>query len=124
LGGALLFVIFRGRRRQRVIPIIPPRENSSRRFIDTISRLVAQKGNHRALAQRELSALRFHLNTRLGLAWAEGQPPPDDLATRVNLPAEEVERALSQIRLITSAKSIKEGDLLRFYRAIEPLYRV
>lgn len=124
LGGALLFVIFRGRRRQRVIPIIPPRENSSRRFIDTISRLVAQKGNHHALARRELGALRFHLNTRLGLAWSEGQPPPDDLATRVNLPTEAVERALSQIRLVTSAKSIKEGDLLRFYRAIEPLYRV
>ena len=124
LVGSLLFVIFRGRRRQRIIPIIPPRENSSRRFIDTISRLVYQKGNHTALAQRELASLRFHLNTRLGLSWAEGQPPPASLASRVSLPAKVVERAVTQIRVVAKGKELKEGDLLRFYRAIEPLYGV
>ena len=124
LAAALLFVVFRGRRRQRIIPIIPARENSSKRFIDTISRLVYQKGNHSALAQRELASLRFHLNARLGLRWVEGQPPPADLASRIKLPAAVVESALTQIRVVSTSKSLEEGDLLRFYRAIEPLYTV
>ena len=122
LAGVFLFVIFRGRRRQRIIPIIPQRENSSRRFIDTISRLVQQKGNHAALARRELSSLRFHLHHRRGIRWVEGQPPPPDLAERLGLAPELVDRALAQIRVVAASKSLEEGDLLRFYRAIEPLY--
>jgi hypothetical protein len=121
--GTLLFVIFRGRRRQRIIPIIPPRENSSRRFIETLGRLVYQSGNHTALARRELANLRFHLNRRFGLGWAEGQPPPGDLAERLGLPAAVIERALTQIRVVQGSRGLAEGDLLRFYRSIEPLYR-
>ncbi|CAH1001350.1 hypothetical protein LEM8419_02251 [Neolewinella maritima] len=124
LTGVFLFVVFRGRRRQRVIPIIPPRENSSKRFIDTISRLVYQKGNHAALAQRELASLRFHLNHRRGVRWTEGQPPPADLAERTGLPEAVVERALTEIRVVRAGKKLEDGDLLRFYRAIEPLYGV
>ncbi|MBB4079035.1 hypothetical protein GGR28_001652 [Lewinella aquimaris] len=122
LAGAILFVVFRGKRRQRIIPIIPPRENGSRRFIDTIGRLLYQKGNHAALARRELAFLRLHLNHRFGVKWAEGDPPPADLASRCGLPPEVVERALLQIRVVSSGKALHDGDLLRFYRAIEPLY--
>ena len=122
LAGVLLFVVFRGRRRQRIIPIIPPRANSSRRFIDTISRLVQQKGNHAALAQRELVSLRFHLNTHRGIRWKEGEAAPADLAERLGLAPQVVDRALVQIRVVTGSKSLEEGDLLRFYRSIEPLY--
>lgn len=124
LAGVLLYVIFRGKRRQRIIPVLPERENSSRRFIDTISRLVRQKGNHAALAQRELAALRFHLNQRLGLRWAEGSPPPPELAERSGLSEAVVQRALTQIRVVAAGRPLEDGDLLRFYRAIEPLYRV
>ncbi|PPK87541.1 uncharacterized protein DUF4350 [Neolewinella xylanilytica] len=124
LVGVLLYVIFRGKRRQRVIPIQAAKENSSRRFIDTISRLVHEKGNHSALAQRELASLRFHLNARFGLRWSEGNPPPAELIERIELSAEVTERALSQIRLVAAGRPLGEGDLLRFYRAIEPLYRI
>ncbi len=124
LAGALLFVLFRGRRRQRIIPVSSPRSNSSRRFIDTVSRLVHEKGNHAALAQRELASLRFHLNHRRGVRWVEGQAPPVDLAERTGLPEEVVARALAQIRVVSAGKPLGEGDLLRFYRAIEPLYMV
>ena len=123
LVGVLFFIIFRGKRRQRVIPLLPGRENSSRRFIDTISRLVYQKGNHTALAQRELTSLRFHLNQRFGLRWTEGTPPPADLQQRLGLAEDTVSRALSQIRLVEAGRSMTEGDLLRFYRSVEPLYR-
>ncbi|WP_157976229.1 DUF4350 domain-containing protein [Lewinella sp. IMCC34191] len=124
LVGALLYVLFRGKRRQRVIPLLPARVNSSKRFIDTISRLVHEKGNHAALAQRELASLRFHLNARFGVRWGEGRLPPDDLSERIGLPADVTERALAQIRLVAAGRPLEEGDLLRFYRAIEPLYRL
>ena len=123
LGGALLYVVFRGRRRRRIIPTLPVRDNFSRRLIDTVSRLVLQKGNHAALAQRELSSLRFHLLQYRGIRWREGEPLPGDLGERLGLSDEVMDRARSQIRLVERGKALAEGDLLRFYRAVEPLYR-
>ncbi len=122
LAGVVLFVVFRGRRRQRIIPVIAPRENSSRRLISSISHLLYKKGNHGALARRELSSLRGHLSHRFGIRWVEGHPPPGNLAERTGLPPEVVDEALARIRLVSTEESLTDDELLRFYRAIEPFY--
>jgi len=121
---ALLFVIFRGKRRQRIIPTIHRRENSSQRFIDTISRLVYQKGNHAAIARQELANLRFHLQDKYGIHWKEGHPPPENLAELTGISPEVAEKALIEIRVVQGKVEIEELSLLRFYRAIEPLYKL
>ncbi|MEM9527915.1 MAG: hypothetical protein AAGA31_14975, partial [Bacteroidota bacterium] len=121
---ALLFVIFRGKRRQRIIPVINRRENSSKRFIDTLSRLVFQKGNHAVLATQELASLRFFLQDRFGIKWKEGEAPPENLAELVGAPEEIVRQALIEIRIVQKKSELEESELLRFYRAIEPLYRL
>lgn len=122
LVGGLLFVLFRGKRRQRIIPIIRPRENSSKRFMDTISRLLFQKGHHAALAKQELSSLRHHLHDRFGVRWREGDPPPENLGELIGAPPEMIEKAVREIRIVQKSKSLEEYALVRFYRAIEPLY--
>ncbi|THH39295.1 DUF4350 domain-containing protein [Neolewinella litorea] len=122
LVGAVLFVVFRGKRRQRIIPLLPARRNTSRRLIETLSRLGHRQGNHTALARRELVSLRFHLNHRRGVRWREGETPPEDLSIRLGLPQESVDRALTEIRMVEGGGKLREADLLRFYRAIEPLY--
>ncbi len=121
---ALLFVLFRGKRRQRIIPSINRRENSSKRFIDTISRLVYQKGNHAAIARQELGNLRFHLQDKYGIHWKEGQPPPENLAELTGISPEVAEKALIEIRVVQGKIEIEELALMRFYRAIEPLYKL
>lgn len=119
----LLYVIFRGKRRQRIIPVIHRRENSSKRFIDTISRLVFQKGHHLALARQELASLRFHLQERYGVRWRENEPPPENLAELIGTPEEITSRALIEIRIVQNRKHLEDHELMRFYRAIEPLYK-
>ena len=121
---ALLYVIFRGKRRQRIIPSIDRRENSSKRFIDTISRLVYQKGNHAAIARQELGNLRFHLQEKYGIHWKEGQAPPENLAELTGISPEVAEKALIEIRIVQGKIEIEELALMRFYRAIEPLYKL
>ncbi len=120
----LLYVIFRGKRRQRIIPVIHRRENSSKRFIDTISRLVYQKGHHLALARQELASLRHHLQERFGLRWREGEPPPENLSEVIGASEELANRALIEIRIVQNRKYLEDHELMRFYRAIEPLYKL
>ncbi|MEL7161598.1 MAG: hypothetical protein AAFN92_12640, partial [Bacteroidota bacterium] len=121
---ALLYVIFRGKRRQRVIPRIHRRNNSSKRFIDTLSRLVYQKGNHGALARQELANLRYHLKERFGVRWKENEPPPDNLAELVGVQETVARKALIEIRMMQKKSALTEGELVRFYRAITPLYKL
>lgn len=120
----LLYVVFRGKRRQRIIPIIHRRENSSKRFIDTISRLVYQKGHHIALARQELASLRFFLQDRFSVRWKEGEPPPENLSDLIGGDDQIAHRALAEIRFVQSKKHLTDGELVRFYRAIEPLYKL
>lgn len=120
----LLFLIMKGRRKQRIIPAISRRDNSSKRFIDTMSRLVFQGGNHGALARQELGSLRFHLQEKFGIRWKEGEPPPADLAALVGCSPEIAERALIEIRIVQKKDSLETSDLARFHRAIEPLFKL
>jgi len=120
----LLYVVFRGKRRQRIIPIINRRDNSSKRFIDTISRLVYQKGNHHALARQELTSLRVYLQNRFGVRWKDNEPPPENLAGLIGADEEMTAKALIAIRNVQDHTTLSDGDLIGFYRSIEPIYRL
>jgi hypothetical protein len=52
LGGLLLFMIFRAKRTQRIIPIIKPPVNSSLEFLDTISNLYYRKKDFKTIAEK------------------------------------------------------------------------
>ncbi len=67
----LVYIFFEGKRKQRIIPIIPPVKNESVSFVETVGRLYYNKGNHSNLAdkmvQQFLEWVRSHyfLNTNL-----------------------------------------------------------
>ncbi len=57
--GVLLFIIFYGKRVQRIIPVIEPLKNSSLEFANTLGQLYYQQKNHVNLANKRL---RYWLN--------------------------------------------------------------
>ncbi|MCD6010778.1 MAG: hypothetical protein K0Q79_640 [Flavipsychrobacter sp.] len=67
----LVYIFFEGKRKQRVIPIIPPVRNESVSFVETVGRLYYNKRNHANLAdkmvQQFLEWVRSHyfLNTNM-----------------------------------------------------------
>lgn len=69
LSGLLLFVLFRAKRQQRIIPLMVPPENSSVEFARTVGTLYYQHGDHTDLIQKKtdyfLAELReaYHLDT-------------------------------------------------------------
>ncbi|NDV95673.1 hypothetical protein D0T84_12220 [Dysgonomonas sp. 521] len=52
LGGLLLFMIFRAKRTQRIIPVINPPVNSSLEFLGTISNLYYRKKDFRTIVEK------------------------------------------------------------------------
>lgn len=69
LGTILLFMIFEIKRRQRIIPIVKPHNNTSVEFTKTVSQLYLQRGNHKDIATKRVNYFleflrsRYHLNT-------------------------------------------------------------
>ena len=69
LGGLVLFVFFEAKRRQRIVPIIPPLANASLEFTETVGRLYYQHRDNKNIAEKkityflELIRNRFYLNT-------------------------------------------------------------
>lgn len=124
VGGILLFVFFKGKRQQRVIPVRQALRNDSLAHVDTVASLALQHGHHLKLARQELKSLRHHLLERYQLRWVEGQDPPVDLAARLGLPQASVEQILRKIKTIEQAKWIEAKELIDFYRLLQPFYAV
>jgi hypothetical protein len=121
----LMYVLFEGKRKQRIIPIVAPLKNDSVSFVETVGRLYYNKGNHTNLAdkmvQQFLEWVRTHylLNTNLlnenflhQLTIKSGQPE----AT-----VRETMEMIHEIRL----RSVKIDDpyLYKLYNTIQLFYK-
>lgn len=63
----LLLILFESKRKQRVIPIIPPVENSTLEFVSTIGNLYYQQGDHKNIAEKKIMYFFDHLRTHYHL---------------------------------------------------------
>jgi len=121
----LMYILFEGKRKQRVIPIIAPLKNDSVSFVETVGRLYYNKGDHTNLAekmvQQFLEWVRTHyfLNTNLlnenfihQLTIKSGQPEPV---------VRELLDMIHEIRL----RSVKIDDpyLYKLYSTIQQFYK-
>jgi hypothetical protein len=50
----LIFILFEAKRKQRIIPIIPPLQNTSMEFTATLGNLYYQRGDHHDIAEKKI----------------------------------------------------------------------
>ncbi len=120
----LLFVAFEARRRQRVIPIIAPPQNTTLEFVITVGRLYFQHGDHANLAEKKITYFLDYVRTRLRLPTGA----VDDeflarVAERSGVPADEVRAVFACIAQVQGRAKLPEADLGRLNRLIEGFYR-
>ena len=54
LGGMIVFIFFNAKRKQRIVPIIEPLENTTVEFTKTIGNLYFQEGNHHTIVDKKI----------------------------------------------------------------------
>lgn len=64
LAGVLLFVLFRSKRQQRIIPLIEPLKNSSVEFAQTVGSLYYRNRDHTDLIDKNINYFMAHLRSR------------------------------------------------------------
>lgn len=124
LGMAVTYVIFRAKRRQRVIPVLEKNVNTSLEFIGTIGRLFFLQNNHRQLAAQKMRLFlifvheRYHLPTKdLNDQFAKG------LAIRSDVPEAHIQKILNLNRNISNSGHLSSDTLVDFHRLMEKFYR-
>ncbi|WP_167856538.1 DUF4350 domain-containing protein [Hymenobacter metallicola] len=120
LAGAILFILFEAKRRQRVIPILRPLPNTTLLFTRTVAGLYQQGGNHALIADKKIGLFLEFLRTRLhepslDLDEAEAR---ERLASKTGLSLAEVELLVRRINFIRTSRQVSDNELLLLSKAL------
>jgi hypothetical protein len=124
--GTILFVLFRGRRWQRAVPVVAPPPNALVGFVGTLGRLYWQHGDRHGLVARKLRYFLDRLRSRLHLTDVDlSEETERRVVQRSGLPADEVAALFARFRRLRNdfAPDPKElvvldRDLDHFYDAV------
>ncbi|RRA99129.1 DUF4350 domain-containing protein [Larkinella rosea] len=122
VAGLLLYLIFAGKRTQRVIPVIEPLKNTSLAFVQNVGRLYFQRADHGNLAQKKIQYFLAYVREQFGLNTAV----PDEefkqaLARKSGVPEQDIHDLFRQIAF-SQQQVMAEYDLLRLNELIENFY--
>lgn len=124
LGGAVLFVIFGARRRQRIIPVIEPPRNTTLEFVETVGTLYHQHGDFRNVADKMILYFLDYVRSRLNLSTG---PLDNELvrlvAERSGVAHDRVSTIFNKIREIQVGRGISKEQLLELSDSVEYFYR-
>lgn len=121
-----LYVIFAAKRRQRVIPVLETKTNTSLEFINLISRLHYKNGNHVDMARKKMKYFLYFVRSRYGIhAETFQEEQIRRLAEKARVNVADVRGIFSQYYLIEEKFSsyIEPNRLVDLYESIENFYR-
>lgn len=122
--GILLFVIFQGRRRQRIIPIVTPPSNTSLVFVQTVGQLYFNEGNHLDIARKKITYWQAFLRRKLYISYNDlGEECKKELTQKTALSSEAIEELCRYVVYVQNAKQINAKELHYLNTLIENFYR-
>jgi|AntRauTorcE11897_2_1112592.scaffolds.fasta_scaffold00322_7 hypothetical protein len=123
LSGIVLFMIFRAKRSQRIIPVIEPPSNSTIEFARTIGSLYLEKGGHKLIADKKIRFFFDYIRSNLGLDTDEiNDPVKKDISQRSGIEEPEIHGLFDLIDLVSSKESITQQELKLLTERIDQFY--
>ena len=121
---AFLYLIFRAKRRQRIIPVREPNTNTSLEFIETIGRLYFQQNNHLKLEEQKMKLFlnfirdRYHLPTH-----NIDDKLIEKLAAVSDVKMDKVKSIFALYKSHSKKGEIFEEQLINFHQAMDYFYK-
>ena len=123
--GLLLYLSFRSKRVQRVIPIIEAPKNSSIEFAQTIAQLYLEKASHKAIAEKKIRFFLYQLRLRLGVDTSEMDAElTNQISERSGVPEMRVQELMNQLKFVQKAEKISAEELKSLNRNMETFNRL
>ena len=138
LASALLYVFFRAKRKQRIIPVVEPNTNTSLEFVETIGMLHWQQNDHRQLALQQMKLFSNHVNARYHIplkqiSTSEKTPMRQTvsideknlkrLSTVSDISPAHFENIFEKYNKINEQSAITDKELIAFHQLLEHFYK-
>jgi len=123
LTSAVLFIFFYGRRRQRIIPVIPPLKNSTIEFVETIGNLYYQQKDYKNIAEKKITFFLDYIRNKYIIKTNKIDEETIKKISEKSLIAEgKIKSIFRNIEKIKNSPQISEDDLLNLNYQIEKFY--
>ncbi len=118
--GALIYIIFEGKRKQRAIPIVNPLKNQTVDFTRTIANMYYESGKHKDISQHKVHHFLEYIRNTLHLSTAEINTSfINNLAARSNNTVEDTQTLFKLIESLNQKNNINSIELERLNTLIE-----
>lgn len=124
LGAGLLYLIFRTKRRQRIIPVLEHNTNTSLEFLSTIGRLYFLQNNHRQLCLQKTKLFQGFIRERYNLSFREmNEAFVRKLVAVSEVSDEIIYKILLMNKNIESSNFVSENTLIEYHLVIDQFYK-
>jgi hypothetical protein len=124
LSGLFIYLIFEGKRRQRIIPVMESPKNTSLQFVETIGSLYYHQKNHKSIAEKKITHLLTYIRTKFHLKTTEtNQEFKIDLSNKSGISRLEINDLFEYITFVENNDNITENQLVALNEQIETFYR-
>lgn len=120
--GALLYVIFRGKRKQRIVPTLAPNNNTSLEYVQTLGSLYEHQNQPRKLVKHMGDIFYHDVKSRYFL---DHHDPKyiQKLSKKSNISEQEINTIVKSFSTIEGRFDFTDVDLSNLYRRLDAFYK-
>jgi uncharacterized protein DUF4350 len=120
----LLYIIFGGKRKQRIVPILSPMKNTTVAYTETVSRLYLQKKDNKNIAEKMITYFLEYIRNQFFLNTNQlNDEFIDTLSRKSSVPKETTAALFKMITDIQEQASVNDQQLLLLNKQIENFYK-
>ena len=120
----LIFVVYEMKRRQRIIPIIEPLQNTSAEFVKVVGQVYYQKRNNLNIAQKKAAYFLEEIRSRYTIKTTSlNEEFEKTLTTKSGVRAELISELVSKIIQTAHSKKIIDHELTALNKSIEQFHK-
>jgi hypothetical protein len=125
--GVLLFVAFKIKRQQKIIPVIEQKRNTSVQFIQTLSGLFFARNEHYFMAEKKMQLFLYFLRSKFSISTQQiDKMTISLLSIKSKVPEKEIHRIFDYYNQVIKVKlkQTDEVNLIELYTRINNFYKI
>ncbi|NWG28652.1 MAG: hypothetical protein HXY48_08980 [Ignavibacteriaceae bacterium] len=123
LASVVLFILFYGRRKQRIIPVIPPLTNTTVEFVQTVGNLYYQQKDFKNIAEKKISYFLDYIRNKYFIRTSSFDSDTiQKISEKSSIPEAKIKSLFREIDRISYSNKITEEELTNINYHIEKFY--